>query len=128
MIGKEVRRTPLVSQLVLILMGTVLLYLVVNFGRQVATSYQRGQELQQIQEKVRLAEERNQDLHVHLGYAQSDQAAEAWAREQGWAKTGEVPVIVVAPSAKESPELEPSQQELPASYRQAWWELFFGTR
>jgi len=128
MIGKEVRRTPFISQLLLILMGTVLLYLVVNFGRQVAISYQRGQELQQIQERVALAEERNQELRNHLEYVKSDSATEAWARDQGWAKAGEVPVIIVAPSTAESPAIELPPQELPASYRKAWWELFFGTR
>jgi hypothetical protein len=128
MIVKETRRTPFVRQLLLIMMGTILLYLVVNFGRQVAVSYQRGHELDQIQEKVSLAEERNQELLNYLEYAKSDSAAEAWARKQGWAKAGEVPVIVVAPSTIETPVLESSPQESPASYRQAWWELFFGTR
>jgi cell division protein FtsB len=128
MIGKETHRTPFISQLLLILMGTILLYLVVNFGRQVAVSYQQGQELAQIQEKVKLAKEQNQQLYDYLDYANSDSAAEAWAREQGWAKAGEVPVIVVAPSAAEAPTIESPPQESPASYRQAWWELFFGTR
>ena len=128
MIGKETHRTPFISQLLLVLMGTILLYLVVNFGRQVAVSYQQRQELAQIQEKVRLAEEQNQQLHDYLNYANSDQAAEAWAREQGWAKAGEVPVIVVSPPAAEAPAIESLPQESPSSYRQAWWELFFGTR
>ncbi len=128
MISKETRRKPLISQLVLILMGIVLLYLVVSFGRQVAVSHQRSQELAQIQEKVSLAKEQNQELHSYLDYAQSDSAAEAWARQQGWAKDGEVPVIVVDPSTAETPAIESLQQESPASYRQAWWELFFGTR
>ena len=128
MIGRETRGTSFVKQLLLILMGTVLLYLVVNFGRQVAVSYQQGQELEQIQAKVSLAKEQNQVLHDYLAYAQSDSAAEAWARKQGWAKSGEVPVIVVAPSIMETPALESPPQESPASSRQAWWELFFGTR
>ena len=128
MIGKETRRTPLASQFFLILMGIVLLYLVVSFGRQVAVSYQRGQELAQIREKVNLAKEQNQELHSNLDYALSDPAAEAWAREQGWAKTDEVPVIVVAPSTAKTPSSESPAQESPDSYRQAWWELFFGTR
>ena len=128
MIGKESRRTPFISQLLLILMGTILLYLVVNFGRQVAVSYQQGRELEQIQAKVSLAKEQNQVLLDYLAYAQSDSAAEAWAREQGWAKSGEVPVVVIAPSTAEIPTLESPAQESPASSRQAWWELFFGTR
>jgi cell division protein FtsB len=128
MIGKEIHRTPFLSHLLLILMGTILLYLVVNFGRQVATSYQRGQELQQIRERVKVAEERNQELRDYFEYVKSDAYTEAWARDIGWAKAGEVPVIVIGPSAVESPVLELLPQELPASYRQAWWDLFFGTR
>lgn len=128
MIDKETRRRPFFSQLLLILMGIVLLYLVVSFGRQVAVSHQRSQELAQIQEKVKLAEQQNQELHNYLDYAQSAPAAEAWARQQGWAKAGEVPVIVVDPLTVETPTIEPLQQVSPASYRQAWWELFFGTR
>jgi len=128
MINKETRRTLLVSQLLLILMGIILVYLVVSFGRQVAVSFQRGQELDQIREKVSLAEAQNQELHDYLDYAKSDPAAEAWAREQGWAKPGEVPVIIIAPSAVEAPATESPPQESPVSYRQSWWELFFGTR
>jgi len=128
MIGKESHRIPFISQLLLILMGTILLYLVANFGRQVAVSYQQRQELSQIQEKVKLAKAQNQELRNYLDYANSNSAVEAWAREQGWAKTGEVPVIVIAPAAAEAPAIESAPQESPASYRQAWWELFFGTR
>jgi cell division protein FtsB len=128
MIGKESHRIPFISQLLLILMGTILLYLVANFGRQVAVSYQQGQELDQIREKVKLAKAQNQALRNYLDYANSSSAVEAWAREQGWAKAGEVPVIVIAPAAAEAPVSESPPQESPASYRQAWWELFFGTR
>jgi hypothetical protein len=128
MISKETRVTSFAKQVILILMATVLLYLVVNFGRQVAVSYQQGRELEQIQAKVSLAKEQNQVLLDYLAYAQSDSAAEAWAREQGWAKSGEVPVVVIAPSTVEIPTLESPAQESPASSRQAWWELFFGTR
>jgi cytoskeletal protein RodZ len=128
MISKETRGTSFAKQVILILMATVLLYLVANFGRQVAVSYQQGRELEQIQAKVSLAKEQNQVLLDYLAYAQSDSAAEAWAREQGWAKSGEVPVVVIAPSTVEIPTLESPAQESPASSRQAWWELFFGTR
>ena len=128
MISKETRGTSFAKQVILILMATVLLYLVANFGRQVAVSYQQGQELAQIQEKVRLAEEQNQQLHDYQGYVNSASAVEAWAREQGWAKAGEVPVVVVSPPAAKALAIESPSQESPASYRQAWWELFFGTR
>jgi len=130
MIGKESRKASFVNQILLILIGTLLLYLVVNFGRQVAVSYQRHQELGQVQSQASVAQSRTQELQEYLDYALSDGAAEAWARQQGWAKPGEVPVLIVAPSAAESSttQNEPARAESPASYQQSWWELFFGTR
>jgi hypothetical protein len=130
MIGRESRRASFVNQILLILIGTLLLYLVVNFGRQVAVSYQRHQELGQVQSQVGVAQSRTQELQEYLDYALSDGAAEAWARQQGWAKLGEVPVLIVSPSTAQpaTTQDQPIQPESPASYQQSWWELFFGTR
>jgi type II secretory pathway pseudopilin PulG len=130
MIGKESRRASFVNQILLILIGTLLLYLVVNFGRQVAVSYQRHQELGQVQSQISAAQSRTQELQEYLDYALSDGAAEAWARQQGWAKPGEVPVLIVASSTggSSATQTQPAQADSPASYQQSWWELFFGTR
>jgi hypothetical protein len=129
MIGKESRRASFVNQILLILIGTLLLYLVVNFGRQVAVSYQRHQELGLVQSQVSVAQSRTQELQEYLDYALSDGAAEAWARQQGWAKPGEVPVLIVSPSTAQPAvtQDQPIQPESSASYQESWWELFFGT-
>lgn len=130
MIEGRVRRTSLLSQLLLLLMGILLLYLVVDFGRQVIASYQRQEELQQVERDIAAAQEETQRLEARLNYARSAQAAEAWAREQGWARQGEVPVVIIAPPASLVPEAAQEGQENPASLspREAWWELFFGER
>lgn len=129
MTAKEGQRTLSLNPLLVVIVGTILLYLVVNFGRQVAVSHQREAELQRVQEQIAATETRQQELRLYLDSVKTDSAAEEWARIQGWAKEGEVPVIVVAPpaTAPAVPEdaLPPAS---PASYRQQWWELFFGSR
>ncbi len=129
MIAREPHRTLSLSQLFLILMGTLLLYLIVNFGRQVAVSYERREELRRVEDQVAAARAETEHLRQYLDYANSDASAEAWARAQGWARPGEVPVIIVAPESTlpAVPEDAPAPGS-PASHRQAWWELFFGAR
>jgi cell division protein FtsB len=112
----------------LIVMGILLAYLLASFGRQVAVAYQRHQELERIEAKQVAARAENERLKDYLDYARSEPAAEEWARAQGWAKSGEVPVIMVAPIPEVVPTpAGPSPETAPTGNRQAWWELFFGT-
>jgi cell division protein FtsB len=127
MTGDRVRRALPINQLLLLLMGSLILYLVVDFGRQVVSSYQRREELQQIEQQVQGAQQETEQLNARLTYAQSPQAAEEWAREQGWAKEDEVPVVIIAPSAPDSSgggSRSPVAAAAP-SQREAWWDLFF---
>jgi len=129
MTANETRPILSFSRILLILTVALLLYLVASFARQAAVSYQRQKEKEQVQANIAAAQAENQQLKAYLDYTASDAAAEEWARAQGWAKSGEVPVIVVAPQAQAAPA--PSQStpaDQPASHRQEWWALFFGTR
>jgi hypothetical protein len=130
MIDGRIRRALPISQLLLLLMGILIAYLVADFGRQVIVSYQRQEELRRIESDIEAARQETQWLRDRLNYAQSPKAAEAWARTQGWAKQDEVPVVVIAPPAAVSPGAdEGAQQNLePLSHRDAWWSLFFGER
>jgi cell division protein FtsB len=121
--GRVRNSLPLV-RILLILMGVLALYLLANFVRQVAISQQRRSELSELEQAIADAEQEA------LTYAQSDAAVEEWARTIGWARPDEVSVVVVAPSASTSTGEEGRSQgggglALP---RDAWWELFFGTR
>ena len=127
MTGDRVRRALPINQLLLLLMGFLILYLVVDFGRQVVSSYQRREELQQIEQQVQAAQQESEQLKARLTYAQSAQAAEEWAREQGWAKKDEVPVVIIAPAASISGgggSRSPVSTAI-SSHRDAWWDLFF---
>jgi type II secretory pathway pseudopilin PulG len=127
--GRVRNSLPLV-RILLILMGVLALYLLANFVRQVAISQQRRSELSELEQAIADAEEERAELKEALTYAQSDAAVEEWARTIGWARPDEVSVVVVAPSASTSTGEEGRSQgggglALP---RDAWWELFFGTR
>jgi cell division protein FtsB len=127
MAGGRVRRAFPINQLLLLVMGFVILYLVADFGRQVVSSRQRQEELQQIEQSVQVAQQKTEQLDARLEYARSPQAAEEWAREQGWAKKDEVPVVILAPVAPESSDVGPAPKAdgaIPGP-REAWWNLFF---
>ena len=124
----KVRRVLPVRLILLILMGLVILYLGVGFVRQARVSYQQREGLHWIEQEIAVVQQENAKLEDHLTYAQSSEATEEWARENGWAKEDEVSVVVVAPagesSAGDQRGLEGTHE--PSSNREAWWNLFFG--
>jgi type II secretory pathway pseudopilin PulG len=127
--GRARNSLPLV-RILLILMGVLALYLLANFVRQVAISQQRRSELLELEQAIADAKEERAELKEALTYAQSDAAVDEWAHKDSWARPDEVSVVVVAPPASTSPGEEGRSQggggpDLP---RDAWWDLFFGTR
>lgn len=126
----SVRRAPLVNQLALLLMGILIVYLVVDFGRQVIVSRQIQHELAAIEWDIEQAQVRTEGLQRRLAWARSPGAAEAWAREQGWTQPDEVTIDIVAREAAPTPAVEVvAHQELSLnSARDAWWDLFFGNQ
>jgi hypothetical protein len=114
--------------ILLVLMGAVLLYLGSGFVCQMSVGSERRAELHQIEQGIEAAQQEKVQLEEYLHYVQSAEAAEEWARENGWAKEDEVSVVLVAP-ATESPTVEGrtlGEGTEPGSNREAWWELFFG--
>jgi hypothetical protein len=130
MIEGRSHRALAINQVLLLLIVLLLVYLVVDFGRQVVSSYQRQEELRGIERAIESAQNDTRLLEARLNYAESAQAADAWAREQGWAKPDEVPVLVIAPPASSSSTTDGSEQTNSdlLSHREAWWDLFFGER
>lgn len=130
MTGRLARRIPSFGQIALFLMGLALIYLLVDFGQQIDVLKQRRAELDRLGQRITGAEAEQEKLIESKSLAESDQATEQWAREKGWAKSDEIPVVVVAPVARPSltETREPEEQAGPSTYREAWWELFFGKR
>jgi hypothetical protein len=111
-------------------MGLVILYLGVGFVQQARVSYERREELGLIEQEIMVVQEENDGLQERLNYVRSSEAAEEWARENGWAKEDEVSVVVVAPPADSSAGVQQDTGVTPApgSNREAWWDFFFGER
>jgi cell division protein FtsB len=124
------RRVPLLNQLVLLIMGVLVVYLMVDFFRQVASSRQRQDDLREAEALRDVALAEQERLKAEASYAQSEEAAEEWARLMGWAKDNEQTVVIV-PSDAESPSPEADQagaKPSAATQREAWWKLFFGSQ
>jgi cell division protein FtsB len=111
-----------------ILMIVVIAYLGFAFARQAVASQQRREALRQMEQDVAIAQKKTEWLEERLEYIQSPEAAEEWARENGWVKDGEVAVVIVAPAAMDAlaPEGEANDAAALGSNREAWWDLFFG--
>ena len=130
MVNGTARRTSLINQILLLLMGIVMLYLLADFGRQLAVYYQRRQELRQIEAQVAAGQQEKLALEEQRDYVLSSVAAEQWARENGWAKEGEQTVVIVGQSTQEqlTPEERAGASPDATSPRSVWWDLFFGER
>jgi cell division protein FtsL len=124
-------RSALPSRLFLFaLLAGGLFYLGLSFVQQASVNRQRRLELNHIEQEIIAAQEELAQAEAELERTQSPQAAEAWARQNGWARPDEGLVVMVPPSAEGSPDAEGGAGEGagPTSPRDAWWELFFGSR
>ena len=126
----EIYRPPFINQIALLAMSVLIVYLVVDFGRQVVLSRQRHDELRRVEQQIRAVMEEREELEQCLEWTQSSEAAEAFAREQGWAREGEVSVVLVEPALTPvpTPATSPVARRVEDSTREAWWGLFFGER
>jgi cell division protein FtsB len=121
------------SQFVAVVVITLSLFLVVDFARRTAATYQIKKEAARLEEEIATARAERQALEDRLRYVQSDAYVEEVARTQlKWAREGEVTVVVM-PTPQAVPQ--PSADDRPVSVGdvtlespwQAWWHLFFRT-
>jgi hypothetical protein len=131
MSNDRVRSTPLINQVLLVLLGAMLLYLVVSFIHQVNVSRQQLEDLDRIEQNIAVELEESKELERFREYVESDEVIDWWARLNGWGKRDEVVVATVGGSTEPlSPEAQTSPKESASSDApsDAWWDLFFGTR
>jgi hypothetical protein len=128
MINGNLRRAFPYRLILSVLMGVMLLYMVANFVRQTGERLDLRDRLRHIEQEIAAAERANSQLKERLDYVSSDDAAEEWARENGWARSDEVLVVVLAPESAAAPgaEIDPEEDAGPASIRDSWWDHFFG--
>lgn len=127
---QEARRVLPFSQLLLILMGIVVLYLAADFVRQVAVSHQRKEELAQLDQAIAAANQETERLRSEFDRSESPEAIEEAVRPQGLTRQDEVLVILVGAPGESIPEeeQEPRSETEFDSPREAWLDLFFGIR
>lgn len=126
----KARGTPLINQLLLLLMGVMLVYLVVSFARQVGISYQRSEDLHRLEQEIAVAVDEYDRLQEHLAYVRSEEAFERRYRQYGLVKPNEVLVVPVGGPTESTSAAQLASEEgkdLDSSL-DAWWDLFFGTR
>ena len=128
MINGGLRKAVPYRLILSVLMGVVILYLVANFVIQTGVRLELRDKLRRIEQEIAAAERANAELEARLIYASSDDAAEEWSRENGWARTDEVLVVVLAPEGETVPgvQMSPEEEAGLASSRDSWWDLFFG--
>ena len=121
------------TQFVAIVVITVSLFLVIDFGRRTAANYQIKAEATLLEKEVADSQSQHTALEARLSYVQSDAYVEEIARTQlKWAREGETVVVVMAtpqpePQAPTDGQPAAINGVVPESPWQAWWLLFFGT-
>ena len=125
---RKVREWWSARGILLLLMGLTIVYLGAGFVRQASIRQQQRHALGQLESEIAAAQEENATLQQYLEFTQSQAAAEAWARENSWARPDEVSVVLVAPPGESTAEgSQGAEGPVAASTPQeAWWNLFFG--
>jgi len=126
----KIRRVLPYRLILSILMAAVLLYLAATCIVRTHDRLALRGRLDRIDEEIAAAEKENAELGARLDYVSSNDAAEEWARDNGWAREDEVLVVVLAPDSEtaERAQLQQEDASTSTSNRDSWWDLFFGER
>ncbi len=126
-------RAP-VAQFIAIIVLSISIFLIVDFGRRAAANYRVQREANRLSQEVEVARQHQAELLARRTYVASDLYVEKIARnELKWARPGEM-VVVIRPtpeavSAPAHPLAEViATAPLPETPAKAWWVLFFGDR
>jgi hypothetical protein len=95
-----------------------------------AVSHQRKEELGQFEQRIAAARQETEELQNELDRVGSPEAVEEAVRPQGMTLEDEVLVILVGAPEEPLPEdeQEPATQAGFGTPREAWLDLFFGSR
>jgi cell division protein FtsB len=118
------------TQFIAIIVITISLFLVVDFARRTAATFNIKNEAVRLEEEVAATQARRQALQARLRYVQSDAYVEEIARTQlKWVQAGEIGVVVMAtpqPTPLPSADTQSAATDMtpPESPWQAWWIRF----
>lgn len=121
-----------VAQFVAIIVLSISIFLIVDFGRRAAANYRVQREADRLSLEVEAARQRQAELLARRTYVASDLYVEAVARnELKWGQPGEA-VMVILPTpetiALPTDRVVQTVTVLPMAQNpfEAWWLLFFG--
>ena len=133
------KKPPLISgtQFAAIVVLTIALFLIVDFGRRTTAGYYVSQTEKRLDAEIKALLAQQESLEKHLDYVQTDEYVERWAREQAhMVRPGDRRLIVVTPpaSATQSKEALPVPRPSSSTVASAqvpnwhhWWRLFWDT-
>ena len=118
------------TQFVAIVVLTIAIFLVVDFGRRTTAGYYVSQAEKRLKQEIQVELDRRAELEDRRDYVASDAYVEEWARNHAhMIRPGDRPVILVTPQSPEARvELVQStvapavHESIPNWY--AWWLLF----
>ncbi len=119
-------------QAVAIVVLTIVVFLIVDFGRRTATGYYVSQAEKQLQVDIKTQLQLKKELEERREYISTDAYVEQWAREEGqMVHPGDRPIILVTPDTPSTiPSAVPAAtpaDEVPVPNWHSWWRLFFDT-
>jgi len=120
------------TQFVAIVVLTIAIFLIVDFGRRTTAGYYASQTEQRLLSEIEAELTRRAELTARRDYILTDEYVEEWAREQAhMIRPGDQPLFLITPESPDarveliqSTEPIPSAEPLPNWYQ--WWLLFFG--
>jgi len=108
---------------VLLIIGVLL---AVQFGRQVYTNWEIGQETARIEAQIAAVEAENAQLEAELGYLRSDAYVSAEARRLANLGNPGDQVLIIPPGAEAPLPEELANVAPPEPMLEQWLNLFFG--
>jgi hypothetical protein len=129
------KNAPLIdsTQFVGIVIMTIAILLIIDFGRRTTTGYYVAQAEEQLKAEISAELTRQAQLKERRDYVMSDEYVEKWARERArLIRPGDQPLILVtdktSPSVSTVPQPSvPVGTLAPEPVWHEWWRLFFDT-
>ena len=127
--AKRHRTVPL-TQIVTIVVATMAISMIVDFGRKATANYRIRNEEFRLEQEIAAERAKHEALLARREFVQTDEFVERVAREElKWVRPGEIVVVPIPLSRKSLPTpgtspapVKPLQVE---SHWQEWWALFF---
>ena len=123
-------RTVPFTQIVTIVVATMAISMIVDFGRKATANYRIRNEELRLEQEIAAERAKHETLLARREYVQTDEYVERVAREElKWVRPGEIVVVPIPLNRKplSTPETSPApaQSLQGESYWQEWWALFF---